>query len=186
MDKKLKLIGTKKYFLPILLIFTMILAGCSDKSSNNTQADEDTSTVSNTETNADADNGNDANGNTSDVTEITENLFSQQIDYIYYNPDDYIGQSITYEGIYDVVESGYTDEDIEYLPCVFRYGPGGCCGNDSLVGFEIIWNGETPSPNDWVKVTGDVEYVEHWGMQYLALNVTSLDILSERGEEYVT
>lgn len=172
----------KLRILPLFLIIALLFAGCSSSAETNISTQESSAAPS-----SEAETEETTVDNTDvEVTEITEKLFSQQIDYIYFNPSDYIGTTISYEGMYDLVESGYSEETYEFLPCVYRFGPGGCCGNDSLVGFEINWNGEEPEANAWVRVTGEIDYTDHWGMQYLILNVTSLEVLDERGEEYVT
>lgn len=119
-----------------------------------------------------------------EVTEITEKLFTQQINFIYYNPKEYLGRAISYEGIFDY----YTMESGEQSAYVFRYGPG-CCANDANVGFEVYWADGTEfdvEANDWVKVTGTVEQIFHDGLQYLALELTEFEIMEERGAETVT
>ena len=119
-----------------------------------------------------------------EVTEITEKLFTQQINFIYYNPDEYLGKSISYEGIFDY----YMMENGEQFAYVFRYGPG-CCANDANVGFEVYRADEAAfdaKANDWVKVTGTVQHVYHDGLQYLALELTEFEVMEERGAETVT
>lgn len=119
-----------------------------------------------------------------EVTEITEKLFTQQINFIYYNPKEYLGKNIRYEGIFDYYEM----ESGEQFAYVFRYGPG-CCANDANVGFEVYWADETAfdaEPNDWVQVTGTIRQVYHDGLQYLALELTGFEVMDERGAETVS
>lgn len=115
------------------------------------------------------------------VQVIPEKYFTQQINHIYYNPKGFIGTQISYEGIF-----GYftTEPDKKEAAFVFRYGPG-CCANDANVGFEILWDQELPEENDWVRVTGEIDYILHGGIQYLGLYVTELEVLDQRGAETV-
>ncbi len=111
---------------------------------------------------------------------ITEKMFTEQINFIYLNPDLYFGREIEYEGMYSYAEMG--DVSLHYI---YRYGPG-CCAYDSNVGFEIIWDGERPAENDWVRVKGTVGSVIHEGQNYVVVDATEIDVLDERGQETVT
>jgi hypothetical protein len=121
-----------------------------------------------------------ANGDT--VIEIVEKMFVEQINDIYYNPEDYLGKTIRYEGLYTYYYNNYDDTRYDY---VIRYGPG-CCGNDGEVGLEIAWDGSLPEENDWVEVTGVVENYDEDGWQYLRIRAVSLNILPVRGQERVS
>ncbi len=50
----------------------------------------------------------------------------------YYNPKDYLGKTIKYEGIFDVY---MITVHRRKLYSVIRYG--GCCVNDESAGFEV-------------------------------------------------
>ncbi|MCL2110905.1 MAG: hypothetical protein FWH32_01355 [Clostridiales bacterium] len=112
--------------------------------------------------------------------EIGERMFAEQVNDIYLNPDDYIGKTIKYEGIYEVFDS--EDEMYRY---VIRYGPG-CCGDDGVIGFGVDWKEDTPKNNDWVEVIGTLERVTApTGLETLQLAPLSMTVLEERGTEFV-
>lgn len=115
-----------------------------------------------------------------DVIEIREKLFIAQINDIYYNANDYIGKAIKLEGVF--LSTNYIDG--EKFQTVVRYGPG-CCGDDGNVGFEVTWDKEYPNPGDWVEAIGVLERYEEFGSTYLRLALSSLNVLSTRGTEYV-
>ncbi len=117
----------------------------------------------------------------SDIIEIKEKMFIAQTNDIYFNPVDYLGKTIKYEGIFNVHEVPETDT--RYYS-VIRYGPG-CCGVDAYAGFEVIWDKDYPEQEDWVEAVGVLKEYEENGYQYLRLELTSLTVLSTRGEEYV-
>jgi len=116
------------------------------------------------------------------IFEIKEKMFIAQTNDIYFNPEEYLGKAIKYEGIFCVDEDPETDQ--KYYT-VIRYGPG-CCGVDANAGFEVIWNEEYPNQNDWVEVIGVLEEYEYDGYKYLRLALTSLTVLPTRGAEYVS
>jgi uncharacterized membrane protein YcgQ (UPF0703/DUF1980 family) len=115
------------------------------------------------------------------IIEIKEKFFITQTNEIYYNADDYLGKIIKYEGIFDIYEIPETGIK-RYL--VLRYGPG-CCGNDSMAGFEVVWDKKYPNKHDWVEVSGVLEQYEEDGVHYLRLAVISLTALPRRGKETV-
>jgi len=121
-------------------------------------------------------------GDRDDVVEITENLFIAQTNDIYINTEDYLGKTIQYEGIF--MSDCWEETGTTYFYAI-RYGPG-CCGYDSNAGFEVAWAGEYPEENDWVEAVGVLEMYEENGYEYLRLQLTSLTVLDERGEEYVS
>ncbi|KUO72494.1 MAG: hypothetical protein APF77_11960 [Clostridia bacterium BRH_c25] len=114
-----------------------------------------------------------------EIVEIKEKMFITQINDIYLNPDDYMGKKIKLEGFHTIVEV-----DGETVHGVIRNGPG-CCGNDGVAGFEFVWDGEYPKDNDWLSVTGYLEIVNEDGIDYMHLNATELEVLAERGTEFV-
>lgn len=118
-----------------------------------------------------------------DIVEIREKMFVTQILDVYYNTEDYMGKQLKWQGIY--VED--TDlETNEVYSSVIRYSPG-CCGDDGVAGFEILLSDEKkPSVNDWVEVTGTLTKIESGGYEYLAVEVTDILIMEERGEEFVS
>lgn len=116
-----------------------------------------------------------------DVIEIREKMFIAQSNDIYLNPEDYLGKTIKYEGLF---KSDYWPEEDKTYYFVVRYGPG-CCSYDGEAGFEVDWDGEWPEVDDWCEVVGTLEEYESDGWHYLRLALTSLTVLEERGEEYV-
>jgi uncharacterized membrane protein YcgQ (UPF0703/DUF1980 family) len=125
-----------------------------------------------------------SNAEFADTVEIKEKMFISQVNDIYLNADDYLGKTIKLEGIFK------QDENYEKTNCfVLRYGPG-CCGTDGNVGFEVAWDKEKAMPypdvDSWVEATGVLKtYEEDGPMQYLYLDLASLNVLSIRGAETV-
>lgn len=117
-----------------------------------------------------------------DVLEIGEKMFLTQINDMYYNFDNYKDKTIIVEGMYALF---YSWDSSETAPVVYRRGPG-CCGNDGWGGFLLKYGGEYPNENDWIRVTGTPELVEEGYYLNLYLNVTSLEVKTERGTEFVT
>lgn len=116
------------------------------------------------------------------ILEISEKVFITQINDIYYNFSDYKNRTIAVEGMYAIFWEW--DEELR-SPAVFRYGPG-CCENDGWGGFLLNYDGEFPEVNDWIRVVGTPEIVTASdGYKDLYLNVISLEVMDERGEEMV-
>jgi len=122
---------------------------------------------------------------TKEIVEIKEKMFIAQVNDVYLNADDYLGKTVKLEGVFKQDE-GY-DKTYSF---VLRYGPG-CCGTDGNVGFEVAWADEKAKPypavGSWVEATGVLKtYEEDDGfMQYLYLDLASLNVLSKRGAETV-
>ena len=117
----------------------------------------------------------------SQITEITEKMFIEQVNDVYLNPDDYLGKPLKLEGVF---ESFYLEDTDETLRYVRRLGPG-CCGNDGFVGFEVVYGGEYPNKNDWVELIGIFEEYEENDMQYFRIRAASLTVMDERGNENI-
>jgi len=117
----------------------------------------------------------------SDIVEIKDKMFLTQVTDVYTNPNDYMGKTIKYEGIFDIFE--IPEKSLKYYS-VIRYGPG-CCGDDGNVGFEVKWDGEYPKQNDWVEATGVLEEYKEGSYMYLRIALSSLNVLDVRGEENV-
>jgi len=116
----------------------------------------------------------------SDLIEITEKMFLTQINDIFYNIDEYKGKTIKVEGMYTNAE----DPNGGIIHFVYRNGPG-CCGNDGWGGFLLNYDGAYPKDNDWIEVVGTPEIIKDGDYTDLYLNVTSIIVKEERGEEYV-
>ena len=118
-----------------------------------------------------------------DFVEIEENLFLTQVNDVYLNAKDYIGKTIKLEGIFLKEQPRALDEPNCYI---VRYGPG-CCGNDGLVGFEVIWDKNKsqtyPESESWVEARGVLKVFEK--SNYLYLDLSSLTVLNKRGRETV-
>jgi len=193
-----------KRSVTVLLILMLLLTGCgsaassskmsNDKSSISKSADTDNTNdaLDTSNPSADIDDTNESvltkseqspNVDSSDIdVDITEKMYVAYINEIYVNADDYIGQTIRIQGMFQA----YTDENtgLTYY-YVYRTGPG-CCGNDgSMCGFEFTWNGNIPKDNDWIEVVGNLRSYEEDGCSYLTLDSTSVTILDERGAETV-
>lgn len=117
-----------------------------------------------------------------DVLVIGEKMFLTQIDDIYINFENYKDKTVVVEGMYTLF---FNQDGVRDTPAVYRRGPG-CCGNDGWGGFLLKYDGEFPADNDWIRVTGTPELVENDYFQDLYLNVTNIEILEERGAEFVT
>lgn len=180
-----------KKLLTLLMCLCLLLSGCTAATGSTEEekaATEKAAILNNTDTSSEASSANEADiaettdGGSDEVLVIGEKLFTEQINYIYFNPDEYIGTTIQYEGMYSL----YQDVDGNYMNVIYRYGPG-CCTTDEVVGFEVIYDGDVElMEDDWVEVTGTVEYVSHGGIQYLAIVLSDLTVKEERGLETVT
>jgi len=116
-----------------------------------------------------------------DTVVISEKLFIAQTNDIYINAEDYLGKTISYEGLF---ESAYWEGMDQQYYYVIRYGPG-CCANDGEAGFEVTWDQGWPEEDAWCAVTGVLETYTEEGQEYLRLALTALAVLDERGAEYV-
>ena len=117
-----------------------------------------------------------------DVVEIGERMYIGQVNDIYLNADDYLGKTIKLEGV--LKKFATWDRDY-YL--VVRYGTDECC-DDTPIGFEVAWarNQSFPEPESWVEAIGVLrtEKVNDF-YSYLYLDLSSLNVLSRRGAEFV-
>ncbi|MCL1958580.1 MAG: hypothetical protein FWF68_03160 [Spirochaetes bacterium] len=118
-----------------------------------------------------------------EVVEIKEKMFIAQTNDVYLNTEDYLGKTIKLEGLFKQ-DDAY---DKSYF-FVIRYGPG-CCGFDANAGFEVAWINEKakayPAVDSWVEAVGTLKTYEEDDMQYLYLDLSSLNVLKKRGAEYV-
>ncbi len=119
-----------------------------------------------------------------DILYIQEKMFVTQVNDIYINPEEYLGKTLRFQGIF----GSYLDPDTQQVYySVIRYGPG-CCGIDGYVGFEVLWSEEDKAyaqENDWVEVWGVLEEYEEKGAIFMRIRLEGLEILEERGLEYV-
>lgn len=180
----------------VLLVLIIILTGClgsthqkvehlaSEPSyqSKNASSQQESAAQSSEIQQAQAPHSAKIEAPTGDLVEIKERLFIAQTNDIYLNPEDYLGKTVKYQGIFQTMDWEETGETYYY---VIRYGPG-CCGYDGEAGFEVAWTGEWPEEDDWCEVVGVLEVYEQNGMRYLRLDLDSLTVLEERGAEFVT
>jgi len=117
-----------------------------------------------------------------DVLNVGEKMFVGQMNDIYANTDDYLGRTIRYEGYFTYFENPETGDRYDM---VVRNGPG-CCGYDSLVGFEVDWDGTLPNNDDWCVVQGEVDVYEEDGWDYIIIRADELEVLPVRGNDTVT
>jgi hypothetical protein len=124
---------------------------------------------------------------TGNIVEIKEKMFIAQTHDVYLHAEDYMGKTIKLEGLFKT-QSGY-DEQTNYC-FVLRYGPG-CCGFDGNAGFEVAWDAPSeaapyPGEDDWVEAVGVLKTYEEDGYPYLYLALSSLQVLDQRGAEFVS
>ncbi|MDR3229874.1 MAG: hypothetical protein LBT65_00390 [Synergistaceae bacterium] len=116
------------------------------------------------------------------IFEIREKMFIQQCNDIYLNPDEYLGRTVRLEGIYEEEADEESGGTFRY---VIRRGPG-CCGNDGVAGFEVLFDGTPPpAPNDWVEAVGTVELVSADSLESVVLRLSRLAVMEKRGAEFV-
>ena len=124
-------------------------------------------------------------GNEETIVEIRDRLFISQVNDVYLNSSDYFGKKIKLEGIYN--EEMWRNS---LYRSIVRYGPGGCCGNDANVGFEVRWPqnspNEYPGVDSWVEATGILRFYFDHSERYIYLDLISLDVKNQRGMEYVS
>ncbi len=164
----------KKRFIILFILFAgiYIMSGCSgNKAVPVEQSSEAAGTQAAAEDVLPAADG--------DIVEIREKMFITQINDVYLNPEDYADKKIKLEGFYSVYQV-----DGKSIHSVIRNGPG-CCGNDGVAGFEFVWDGEYPQKNDWLRVVGTLATKEENGMEYVYLNAVEVEVLKERGAEFV-
>ncbi|GHU30359.1 hypothetical protein FACS1894172_03480 [Spirochaetia bacterium] len=116
------------------------------------------------------------------VVEIKEKMFIAQTNDVYLNPEDYLGKTIKLEGLFK--SDTYLDADTAYH-FVLRYGPG-CCGTDGNAGFEVAWDQAYPQEDEWVEAVGLLSSYEEDGYPYLYIQLSSLNVLENRGAEFVS
>ena len=120
------------------------------------------------------------------VIDIKEKMFVTQVSDVYVNPDDYLGKTIKLEGMFKKEQPDKQDPACYY---VCRLGPGGCCGADASVGFEVKWSDGKQNPypdnNAWAEAIGTLKKYKEDNNDYLYLDLSSLKVLTTRGAEYV-
>ena len=168
----------KRLMIAFILCFAVLLAGCRVEA----PVKQGTKNGNGTPAVNVPDSDNNDTEQVGNVVEIKEKMFVAQTNEIYVNAEDYLGKTIKYEGIFSL----YIDPETNIKYCsVIRYGPG-CCGTDGNCGFEVIWDKEYPEENSWVAIEGILGQYEEYGNKYLRITLDSLEVKTERGNEYVT
>jgi len=115
------------------------------------------------------------------IVEIDEQSFVEQCREIYMDPENYTDKTIVVEGMY---MSRTSQGKVFHVVYRNTPGPGEVPGE---IGFPLIYDGEQPQENDWIKVTGmPIVEVDDLGLTNVMLKVTSLEIMNNRGAEIVT
>jgi uncharacterized membrane protein YcgQ (UPF0703/DUF1980 family) len=157
--------------LSLIVLFT---TACS-KSENSSIVDEDGLVLENSSKNT-------------RVIEISEKLFSTHVYDIYLNEKNYLGKTISLEGIFKK-EPVYGDE-APTLNFVVRYGLDCCIADTSYIGFEVRLNEKRalsyPDDDAWVSASGVLKSYTEGHSQYLYLDLISLDVLEKRGIELIS
>lgn len=115
-----------------------------------------------------------------EVLKITDNYFIEQTNDIFINLEDYVGRTVTFEGLI----YSYEDEKGDTLYAVVRNTPG-CCGNDGLAGLDIRYDKDYPKQDTWVEVTGVIEAETVNGTEIPAVKLSSMT-KKEEGTTFVT
>lgn len=172
-----------KRLLLLLIITATIIAGCNqDNSKGDTPLESATKNEGTQTVNEDKTNEVNPSSTENEIVEIKEKMFIAETNEIYLNKEEYIGKKIKLEGMFDEQHSEEKDKTYYH---VYRNGPG-CCGNDGVAGFEVIWDKEYPKINDWVEAIGTLEEYEDEGYHYMRIRLTELNVLEERGKEFVS
>ena len=182
-------------FLLVALSFCMLLNGCGTQkeAADHSQKTDATAQSQKTESKSQAQIPSSASSDAQSASQtqaaadddtliISEKMFLTQINDIYFNFDQYKEKTIVVEGMYTLL---FNQEGVQDTPSVYRRGPG-CCGNDGWGGFLLKYDGDYPVDNAWIKVTGTPELVENGYFKDLYLNVSNIEVLEERGEEFVS
>ena len=118
--------------------------------------------------------------NDDDVLVITERFFVNQMMEIFLNHNQYIGQTIQYEGMFRSIIGWDGSAYIQFY-LVYRYKID-CCGDGGMLGFEVKLNGFNSFPDDtWVEVIGVLDMDDG----FVVLRLDSITELAERGQELV-
>lgn len=164
----------RKMLTVLLLAVILLLSGCSAQ--NGGSGDSASSSAQSS--------GGPAQGAQEIAVDvdITEKMFVAQINDIYLNPQNYLGKTIRLEGMFKSTANLSTGDSYRF---VYRNGPG-CCGTDTMPGFEVKGDGNYPEDNAWVRATGVLEEYEENGKPYFQLRLKELKVLDKRGLETVS
>ena len=123
--------------------------------------------------------------NAGEIIEIRERMFLTHVNEIYLNAPDYMGRTIKLEGIFKIEQ--YEGETVFF---VLRNVPDGCCGGRGFAGFEVKAAASLvrnfPENDSWVEAVGVLREYGTGFNKYLYLDLSSLNVLSRRGTEFVS
>jgi len=129
--------------------------------------------------------GSDSASTTDDgILVIEERFFIFRMWDILANPEEYLGRTIQYEGVFQTFDW----PGMGHFYHVFRYTDD-CCGEGGMLGLDVRLDTlgvEAFEDGAWVKVTGVLETFEAQGNLFLRLEATSIVEMEERGAEFVT
>jgi len=90
------------------------------------------------------------------IIEIDDSIFGFKVRHILLNPDDYVGRTVRYEGLFQTQHCPTTGSFY-----MVNRSMAGCCGGDGYIGFEVYLGDIEPPPNDaQVEVYGTFELYE--------------------------
>ena len=158
----------KKLF--VILILALIATACATEAAQNEAAQNE------------------------DLLVISDQYFVSKFHQILFNPDEYIGTVVKYEGIFGTFPFESAEGE-RHIYMIYRYIMG-CCGPEGHVGFELRLDGLDgldgpdvlrPLPDDtWAEVVGVIEDFDYNGTRFLRLEVLSIAEMDERGQEFVS
>jgi len=168
----------KIIFSAILVIFIILIIVIINAVNSKTQTLQSNNTATNqmVSTSTETENKVDSNSSKEKLV-LKENFFITQINDIYYNIEDYIGREIEVEG-FPMSSESYT--------FVGRYGPG-CCVGDGYAYIEYEYDEKLSlvDEEDWIKVIGTIQQGNDGTTDYIYIDATSVEKMSERGVDTV-
>jgi len=153
------------------VVITVLATGCQGSTSENTTGTSDTQlaeliTDENNPYEVEIWDDNESteavpvelNLNKDGIIEIEEDKYVTQVKEIYNFPDKYKSKTINYQGYVYVEKYG----EKTYYSVVRNTYACDCGGEEeSVIGFEVQWDGEMPEVGTWVDVTGIIDsYME--------------------------
>ena len=130
-----------KKLLVIIFFSLLIFTGCTSKQEQSNKEDS-----KNKETGEAGETEHDDTG----LKIIKDKVFIGQTNDMALNGEDYEGQKFQIEGVI-YIEEYLTEGHLKDF--IVRKTPG-CCGNDGYAGLPIIYAGEIPKKDTWVKGKG--------------------------------
>ncbi|MBE6709003.1 MAG: hypothetical protein E7578_07165 [Ruminococcaceae bacterium] len=170
----------KKNILTMLVLSAVLLSGCG-----NDKDKAETTTAATTEHVHDDDSGA-SRGNLvkdGDTYKITDEKYIAAVNEVYDYSADFVGKRIEFEGEYmaEMFQS-------EMYYQVYRKVREHChedhdhsTDNYKRLGFRISYEGDKPTDESFVRVSGIVETYEEDGKEYLIIKADKLEVCDEPG-----